>query len=134
MRVWRKCRSGILLFILGGLAYNIIEILWRGYTHWTMFYVGGACFHLIGRVQTRCRHVKLLWRCSLCSVGITTIEFLSGCLVNLRWKMNVWDYSALPVNVLGQVCLLYSVLWGMLSIIAMPLYDRCRCALKNHGI
>ena len=36
--------------------------------------------------------------------------------------MNVWDYSGFPLNIMGQVCLLYSVLWGLLSIVAIPLY------------
>lgn len=34
----------IFLFVVGGLLYAVIEILWRGYTHWTMAILGGMCF------------------------------------------------------------------------------------------
>ena len=29
--------------------------------------------------------------------------------------MNVWDYRTLPMNLLGQISLMYSSLWYMLS-------------------
>ncbi len=117
-----KCT--LFLFCIGGAIYNIIEILWRGYTHWSMFLVGGVCFNAIGFIHTvskRCLFV----RCALCSFAITAIEFVSGCFFNLKLKMNVWDYSSLPFNYKGQVCFLYSVLWGILSIIAIPVYKIC---------
>ena len=33
----------ILVFVLGGSAYGLMEILFRGHTHWTMVITGGAC-------------------------------------------------------------------------------------------
>ena len=114
-------------------AYNAIEILWRGYTHWSMFIVGGACFQIIGRVQNAFRHVSLFRRCVLCSAAITAVEFASGCLFNLHMKLNVWDYSKMFGNLYGQVCLLYSVLWGGLSVIAMPLHTYCYRFLERGG-
>ena len=47
---------------------------------------------------------------------ITFIEFISGCIVNLWGKLEVWDYSDMPANFLGQICLYYSILWGLLTI------------------
>ena len=38
----------LLLFLIGGLVYAWIEILWRGYTHWSMFVLGGICFIIMG--------------------------------------------------------------------------------------
>ena len=115
-----KCTLGI--FVIGGAVYNLIEILWRGYTHWSMFLVGGACFQIIGRIHTWFRTWSIARRCFLCSVAITVIEYCSGCLFNLKMKLNVWDYTDMPFNLHGQVCLLYSVLWGGLSLIAQPAY------------
>ena len=58
-----------------------------------------------------------MWeKCAIGALVITVIEFISGCIVNLWLRMDVWDYSSIPGNVLGQICLLYSFLWGMLSI------------------
>ena len=33
----------IAVFVLGGGAYGLMEILFRGHTHWTMLVTGGAC-------------------------------------------------------------------------------------------
>ena len=121
-RILINVRNGIVLLVVGGLAYNLIEILWRGYSHWTMFLVGGVCFQMIGRIHTALKKWNVVKRCALCSLGVTVIEFISGCLFNLALGMQVWDYSYLPFNLLGQVCLLYSVLWGGLSLAAVPLY------------
>lgn len=112
------------LFFVGGGAYTLIEILWRGHSHWSMFLVGGTCFHLIGAVGTRLyRHGSLVIGAA-CALAVTVVEYLSGCLFNLRLKLNVWDYSHMPANIKGQVCLLYSVLWGGLSLLALPIYRR----------
>lgn len=119
---WTKLRCQAGIFLIGGALYNLIEILWRGYTHWSMFIVGGLCFQLIGYIQTALVKWGLFRRCLLCSAAVTAVEFLSGCLFNLKLHMNVWDYSQFPLNIMGQVCLLYSVLWGLLSIVAIPLY------------
>lgn len=117
-------RKFIRLFCIGGSAYNLIEILWRGYSHWSMFLVGGTCFHLIGRIGTRLHRHHFLLIGAACSAAITAVEYISGCLLNLRLKLNVWDYSKMPANLNGQVCLLYSVLWGWLSLLALPVYRR----------
>lgn len=114
------------LFAIGGLAYNLIEIVWRGYSHWSMFFLGGACFHAIGKIGSRLWNRGILTVGLVCSVVITVMEFFSGCLLNRCMKLNVWDYSDRFGNVGGQVCLLYSALWSVISVIAVPLYGVCR--------
>ena len=121
----------IMLFVVGGLGYGLIEILARGYTHWSMFLVGGTCFHLIGKIGSRFRTWNIARKCALCSLAVTAVEYVSGCLFNLRLKLNVWDYSEMPFNLNGQVCLLYTVLWGFLSATAMPLYRFFRRRLET---
>lgn len=112
------------LFCIGGALYNLLELLWRGYTHWSMFIVGGICFNIIGRIHSLCRKGMVI-RCALCALAVTAVEFASGYLLNMRLKMNVWDYSGMMLNIKGQVCLLYSILWGALSLIALPVYRFC---------
>lgn len=125
-RFWRCADRAVKLFLLGGAIYVALEKWWRGYSHWTMFLLGGACFHLMGAVGVHCRRWRLRHRCALCAVLVTAAEFLCGCVVNRRLHMNVWDYSDRPLHIKGQVCLPYAVLWGVLSIPAMPLYAGCR--------
>ena len=35
------------VFALGSILYGLTEILWRGWTHWTMLLCGGICFTLM---------------------------------------------------------------------------------------
>ncbi len=110
---WKE-RSAV--FVIGSVAYSAIEILWRGYTHWTMSVTGGICFSILYAVNTSCPTRRLWKKCVIGSATITTIEFAVGCIVNLWLKWNVWDYSQRPLNLLGQICALYTILWYFLSI------------------
>jgi len=105
----------LLIYLVGGFGYGGIEMLWRGYTHWTMMLLGGLCFLLIYLISTR---MQAVWpgRWLACAAVITTLEFLCGCLVNLRLGWEVWDYSHEPGNLLGQICPLFFFLWLLLSI------------------
>ena len=55
-----------------------------------------------------------------------SLEFLTGCIVNLALGWHVWDYSGMPGNVLGQICLPYSLLWILVAVAAIILDDWLR--------
>ena len=122
----RNSALHLCLFAIGGLTYTIIELLWRRRTHPSMFAVGGLCFQLMGSIHTRLRRRPLWVRCGLCSLAVTAVELVSGCILNRWLKLGVWDYSKQRGNLWGQVCLTYSCLWMLLSIPAAPLYRCCR--------
>ena len=110
----------LIVYLLGALGYGALEILWRGGTHWTMLLTGGLCFLLIYLTATRLR--LPLWKlCPLCALEVTAVELLTGLLVNRALGWAVWDYSALPLNLGGQICLLYSLYWLALSLPAAVL-------------
>lgn len=117
----RRIKGAAALFLMGGAAYVLLEKCWRGYSHWTMFLLGGGCFHLMGQVGLRCRR-PLPLRCGICGALTTAAEFICGCIVNLKLKWNVWDYRGMPGQLLGQVCLPYALLWCVLSAAVMPVY------------
>ena len=99
--------------------YGLTELLWRGYTHPSMVLTGGLCFafvYLVSRVR-----LSLLAKAFICGVFITLAELLVGIGVNIVLKLDVWDYSERPFNFMGQICLLYSIFWVLLSFCAMPL-------------
>jgi len=120
-----------ILYLIGGRVYTWIEILWRGFTHWTMFHMGGACFVIMGLLN----EYKYTWKMSLfkqsviSAIVITVFEFFTGCIVNLWLGWNVWDYSGLPFNLLGQICLYYFFLWIPLSAAGIVLDDWIRYLL-----
>lgn len=111
----RRKKERLELFTIGSIGYSLIEVLWRGFTHWTMALTGGFCFTAIYYLNERFRHKSIWKRCLIGSIIITAAEFVVGCVVNLLLKWDVWDYSKMRANILGQVCLLYSVLWFVLS-------------------
>lgn len=111
------------IFTFGGIAYGLLELLWRGRTHWSMVLTGGVCFLSLYKIFKKLSNLSLLIKCILGSSIITIIEFCVGCVVNIWLKLKVWDYSKLPFNIKGQICLLYSTLW---SLICIPINYLCK--------
>lgn len=104
------------LFMTGGALYFLFETLWRGYSHWTMFVLGGLCFVLVGGLNEFLPWEMPLVRQMLLGGLIITIgELLTGIVVNLWLGWDVWDYTLLPGNLWGQICPQYSLLWVLLS-------------------
>lgn len=115
------------LFAIGGLLYNITEMAWRGRTHWTMFIAGGICFVLIGGINEFFTwEMSFIKQCLIGSAVITVIEFVAGLIVNAWLGWNVWDYSNAPLNIMGQICLPYSLLWCIVAALAIVLDDYAR--------
>ena len=54
------------------------------------------------------------------------IEFAVGIVVNVWFGWDVWNYSRQIGNVMGQICLPYSVLWMFLSLIIIFVDDGIR--------
>ena len=116
-----------ILFLIGGFAYYMTEILYRGYSHYSMFILGGLCFCIIGELnQVYYWDMAFISQMFLSSIIITVLEFITGCIVNLLLNFHVWDYSHMPYNVLGQICLPFTVIWFFFSIIPIVLDDWIR--------
>lgn len=93
-----------------------------------MVAVGGLCFLGMGHLPDR-----PLWQRALLGAGlITGVEFLSGCVLNLWLRWSVWDYSRLPGNLLGQICLPYSLMWCLLAIPGTALSSAARQYLERN--
>jgi len=110
------------IYIIGGLIYGASEILWRGFTHWTMIVTGGFCAAVLYILfnYTKMFFIKKL---ILGAVLITTIEYIVGIIVNvfLRWK--IWDYSSEKYNLLGQICPRFTFYWLLMCI---PAFFLCK--------
>lgn len=117
-----RYRKEAALFLLGGGGYVGLELLWRGYSHVSMFLAGGTCFLLLGRLNYVQPRLPLVLRALVGSGIITMVELGAGLLVNRRYQ--VWDYRTLPGNYLGQICPRYSALWVLVALGAFRLYDQ----------
>ena len=62
----------------------------------------------------------------LSAVIISELEFLTGYVVNVILGYDVWDYSYLPYNLMGQICVGYSLLWMFLSLAIIFVDDYIR--------
>ena len=127
----KRYREDAIIFLIGSCSYSALEILWRKYTHWTMFLTGGFCFTLLHRMFRRTRGQALWKRCLLGACSITGVEFSVGCVVNKMLRWNVWDYKDQPGNILGQVCPLYTALWALLCVPACALSHRLHRAITR---
>ena len=50
----------------------------------------------------------------------TGAEYAAGQFYSRCWRVRFWDYAGLPCQLHGQVCLPFSLLWGLL---ALPMTD-----------
>lgn len=117
----------IVLFLIGAAAYFGIEILWRGYSHWTMFLLGGLCFVIVGALNNWLPwEMDIEKQASIGAIIITALEFIVGVIVNLVLKWNIWDYSLLPFNMLGQISLPFTLIWIVLSAVIIVVDDWVR--------
>ena len=122
-----KSVKHIALFAIGAVLYAVIEIIWRGYTHWTMAVLGGLLFLLIGGINN-----WIPWDMPLClqaiigSLLVTGAELIAGIILNIWLGLGIWDYSGMWGNLCGQVCPQFTAAWAGLSIVAIVLDDYIR--------
>lgn len=121
-------------FALGAVIYGLIEVVSRGYTHWTMALTGGAVMVLLNLIN-QSEKLNLFARCLLGAAVITSLEFAVGMVVNVALGWNVWDYSDKAFNLYGQICPLFSLGWFFLSI---PAFWICgfveeKMGCRNHA-
>ena len=115
-----KFLRGCILFYIGGTAYMIMEFLWRGRSHGSMFLLGGLCFLLVGGGASRFSKLPMSVRPILGAGVITGLELITGWLVNQDHK--IWDYRDQLFQFQGQICLAFSLLWVPVSLMAIELY------------
>lgn len=105
------------VFLLGAAGYPVLELLFRGRTHYSMALAGGMSALALRRIRRM--PVSLGGKAVLGACAITGVEAVCGFLWNK--KHCIWDYRAMPMNWRGQICLPYTLLWGVLSSLWMLL-------------
>ncbi|MFR6590199.1 MAG: hypothetical protein ACLURV_08840 [Gallintestinimicrobium sp.] len=115
----------LILWMIGGLIYTLLEIVTRGRSHWTMFIVGGLCFYLIGLINEVIPWKMAFWK--QCVIGSFVVT--GSNLFRLYRKLVAWlerlDYSNMPQSS-GTDMLAVSLLWVLVSGIAVILDDHLR--------
>jgi len=124
----KQVRKYLFLLVIGGNLYYILEVIWRGYSHFSMFLLGGLCFILIGLINEShaTSNLPLIMQQAIAAIIITLLEFVFGLIFNIYLGLGIWDYSSLRFNYMGQICLTFSILWFFLSLPAIMLDDYLR--------
>ena len=102
------------LFLIGGITYYFIEILYIGSIN-----------------EFSNKEIPLLLQMLISVFIVDIIELFSGIIINKILLLNVWDYSNLKFNFLGQISLRSSIAWFFLSLFAICMDDLLRYALYN---
>ena len=135
MKIFNSILKYLVLFLIGGITYYFIEIAYRGYSHFSMIIVGGICFILIGSInEFSNKEIPLLIQMLISVILINVVELISGIIINKILLLNVWDYSQLRFNFLGQISLNSSIAWFFLSLIAIYIDDLLRYVIYKEDM
>ena len=114
----------VLAFLIGAVGYALLELLWRGRTHPTMIVAGGICFLAFSYIGEWLYGFPLLVKAFCAALAVTAVELIFGVIFNLALGMNVWNYGSMPLNLLGQICPTFSLVWCAIAMLFVPLAER----------
>lgn len=88
-----------------------------------MIFLGGIVSVLIGLINEITPNMRMWKQMLLGTILITVFEFILGYILNIKLGLGIWDYSSIPFNIMGQICLPFSFLWFVLSYFIIMLDD-----------
>lgn len=120
-----KINKSILLFLVGYCTYISIEVTYRNISYPIMGICGGLAILLLDKIND-----NISWNIDLCLQGlcgsalITFFELIIGEIaLHTSLLPIMWDYSNVPLNFDGVICLPFSIVWFFLSVLAIFLAD-----------
>lgn len=123
----------MLLCTWGGAVYFLMEVAWKTVSghperiHWSMLVVAIILSLALERGGAQCPwEWSLPLQALVCTVLITAVEFVAGLVLNVWLGLGIWDYSNFPLSLCGQICLWYSMLWYVLCLVFIPVFDWLR--------
>lgn len=100
-----------LAFLIGGNTYCLIELIYRARTHYSMFFCAGIAVSMLLFIYLQNRSMPSVLFALIAALVITVLELIFGAVFNIWLNMGVWDYSQVPLNLFGQICLPFSAIW-----------------------
>ena len=121
------------IFLVSGFIYTMLELMWRGRTHWTMFLCAGLCGLVMANINNNLLefNTDFLEQVFVSALCCTTFEFLFGIIFN--GDFSIWDYRGLwgTIHVLGdQVNILFFGIWIIISFFSLLFLDWLQWKLK----
>ena len=138
MTRWSKPVLSMLLWTWGGTVYYLLEVAYKSLTghperiSWTMLVVAVILCIPVERCGAELPWEYPLWLQALCcAILVTAVEFVSGLVLNVWLGLDIWDYSDLPFNFMGQICLQFFFVWWGLCFVFIPVFDCLRWAVEG---
>lgn len=128
----------ILLWFFGGALYFLLEVAYKTATghperiSWTMLAVA-----IVLTIPVERCGAELPWECPLwlqaaaCAALVTAVELVAGLVLNVWLRLGIWDYSHLPLNLWGQICPQFSLVWWGLCLMFIPVFDWLRWSVEG---
>lgn len=114
----------LVLFITGFCIYITIEVCFRGYSYPLMGVCGGLALILNDKINDKISwNVDILLQGAIGSIIITLFELVIGTVAKFGLIQIMWDYSNVPLNYNGVICVPFSLLWALLSIVGVFISD-----------
>lgn len=133
-----KWTLSALLWMWTGTIYFFIEVVWKTSQgrpetiSWTMLLLAIILAIPLERFGSELPwDMPLSFQAGICAVAITAVEFAAGLVLNIWLGLGVWDYSAMPLNIMGQVCPQFMLLWFWLSALGIVMLDWMRYAVEG---
>ncbi len=128
----------MLLWVWVGTFYFLIEVVWKT-AHgrpeaisWTMLVLAILLAVPLERFGAELPwEMPLLLQSVICACGITVVEFVAGIILNIWLGLGVWNYSAMPGNLMGQICPQFFLIWIVASMIGIVMLDWMRYAIEG---
>ena len=121
-RVSKRISEIVFLIAAGGSTYYLIEIWFRGFSHWTMFVLGGVALTFCSFQGEVMHWSEPMWIQIIRAVlFLTSLEFMTGIICNKWLKIGIWDYRDQPFQLCGQICLPFMVMFSGLLCLAIVL-------------
>lgn len=128
----------MLLWVWTGGLYFMIEVAWKTFQDkpatisWTMFVLAILLAIPLERFGAELPwYMPLFIQAMICATAITVMEFITGYILNIRMGLGIWDYSHLPGNILGQICLPFCIVWFIASALGIVMLDWMRYAVEG---
>lgn len=112
----------IFIFLFGGFGYGLLEIAFRGFTHWSMIITGGSSLLILYLINKALPKTPLIIKALLGAAAITIIEFSVGVIVNKVYSFGVWDYTNSPGNIMGIITPAFSLCWFAISLFMISMF------------
>ena len=118
----KRLSQCLFLWALGGCIYYGFEIGFRGYSHWSMFVLGGFCMLFCWLQGYMLNWDVPMWKQVVrCTIFTVVGEFITGMIVNVRFGWAVWDYTDQPLQLMGQICAPFAVIFSGLCALGIVL-------------